>query len=154
MTEIDVLQPLGREALSVRRLRVLLESLMALVVVVAALVVLERFLDPPDWLWGVPALVLLAGAVGWWWAAVDYSRWRWRLTSELFEVQRGVLFRKVYLVPRSRIQNVTTQGGPLQRRFGVLTLTVHTAGMRTKNVDIHDIDARHAEEIRRRLGLL
>lgn len=147
------LLPLGADALMVRRLRVVIETVVALVVSAAALVAIDRFLGVPGALWALPAVVLVAGAVGWWWAGVDHSRWAWRLNADLFEVRRGVLWRRIHLVPRSRIQNVTTSAGPLQRRYGVLTLTVHTAGARTRNVSIDDLDAGHAEAIRRRLGL-
>ncbi|HLU52556.1 MAG TPA: PH domain-containing protein [Acidimicrobiia bacterium] len=153
MTGISELRPLGSSALTVRRLRVLIGTVGAVLVMVAALIFLMSVAAPSRWLWVLPAAAAVIGGVAWWWAGVDYARWAWRLTEDLFEVRRGVLFRRQHLVPRSRIQNVTTKGGPLQRRFGVLTLAVHTAGTRTQNVEVRDIDARHAEELRRQLGL-
>lgn len=145
--------PLGPDALSVRRIRVLLRSVLALLVVLAALLSIRRFTDLDFPWWAVALVVLLVGGVAWWWAGVDHARWTWRLTADLFEVRHGVLVRRSYLVPRSRIQNVTTTAGPLQRRYGVVTLTVHTAGARTRNVSVEDLDAGHAEAVRRRLGL-
>lgn len=149
----DELRHLGPEALAVRRIRVLLEALVAVAVVILAVLIIRRVaeVDVPLWI----LLVVVAGGslLAWWWARVDHSRWEWRLTSDLFEVRRGVLVRRVHLVPRSRIQNVTTTAGPLQRRFGLVTLTVHTAGARTRNVSIEDLDAGHAAGVQRRLGL-
>lgn len=152
--EADRLQPLGPEALGVRRTRVVLESLGLVVVGGFVTFVVPRWVDVGVPLWVLPVLVAGAGGWGWWWAGLEHSRWAWRLTDDLLEVRRGVVVRRVHLVPRSRIQNVTTTAGPLQSRFGVLTLTVHTAGARTRNVSIEDIDAGHAESIRRRLGLI
>lgn len=152
-TTTEPLQPLGREALAVRRVRVVLEALVAVVVAIIAVLVFRRWAGVDFPLWTLLVAVAGISALAWWWAGVDHSRWAWRLTPDLFEVRHGVLVRRVYLVPRSRIQNVTTTGGPLQRRYGVVTLTVHTAGARTRNVSIEDLDAGHAEGVRRRLGL-
>lgn len=152
-TTTEPLHPLGREALAVRRVRILLEAFIAVGVAIVVGLAVRRWvgIDLPFWI----LLVGVAGisALAWWWAGLDHSRWAWRLTADLFEVRHGVLVRRVHLVPRSRIQNVTTTGGPLQRRYGVVTLTVHTAGARTRNVSIEDLDAGHAEGVRRRLGL-
>ncbi|MFP3914588.1 MAG: PH domain-containing protein [Actinomycetota bacterium] len=152
-TEAVALQPLGPEALTVRRIRVLVGALTGLLASAAAAVVVVR-LDVAAPVWALPVIVVGGSALAWWWAGVDHARWGWRLTADLFEVRYGVLVRRIHLVPRSRIQNVTTTSGPLQRRYGVVTLTVHTAGARTRNVSVDDLDAGHAEAIRRRLGLI
>lgn len=148
------LRPLGPDALTVRRLRLLLGAATALAVLAAVAILLRRWAGLSIPMWTVGVIVAAAATLSWWWAGVDHARWAWRLTPDQFEVRRGVLVRRVHLVPRSRIQNVTTTAGPLQRRFGVLTVTVHTAGARTPNVSIEDLDAGHAEAIRRRLGLI
>lgn len=145
---------LGPDALAVRRARVAIETMVVAVLGAAVLVVLPRLTDWSVPWWVVLAIVVVNTTTSLWWTALDFGRWRWRLTEELLEVRRGVIVRRTSLVPRSRIQNVTTTAGPLQGRFGVLTLTVHTAGTRTPNVAIQDIDAGHAEGIRRRLGLV
>jgi uncharacterized protein len=144
---------LGADALAIRRVRVGIETVVValLGVGVAVLVPLFTAWSVPWWL--VAVLVVANTVLSLWWTSVEFARWGWRLTDDLLEVRRGVVVRKTSLVPRSRIQNVTTTVGPLQRRFGVVTLSVHTAGTRTPNVSIQDLDAGHAEGIRRRLGL-
>lgn len=154
MIEPERLNPLGREALAVRRARVVIEAAVILVVGGVAAWTIPRWVGGSVPWWAIPVGVVTIAGSGWWWAGVEHSRWGWRLTEDLLEVRRGVLVRRIHLVPRSRIQNVTTTSGPLQARFGVLTVTVHTAGARTRNVSIEDIDAGHAEGIRRRLGLV
>lgn len=150
-TDTEPLLPLTEEALSVRRLRLVIEAVVTVVALTGATLVARQWVDLP--LWPLLAVVLVGIALAWWWAGVDHSHWSWRLTDRLFEVRRGVLIRRRHLVPRSRIQNVTTTAGPLQRRYGLVTLTVHTAGARTRNVSIEDLDAGYAEGIRRRMGL-
>jgi membrane protein YdbS with pleckstrin-like domain len=149
MTEM---QTLGSSALVIRRIHALLGALSLAVAVVALLTVADRFDLAVPW-WPFAVVVVAAGVFGWWWAGVVHARWAWRLTDELFEVMHGVVVRHTALVPRSRIQNVTTSSGPLQSRFGLVTLTVHTAGARTRNVSVEHIDVGHAEAMRRRLGM-
>lgn len=143
---------LGPESLAARRTRVVLGTAGFLVVGIVGTFLARRFeLDTSLWL--APVVVLALGAISFWWTGLEHSRWAWGLNEDLLEVRRGVLVRRVYLVPRNRIQNVTTTTGPLQNRFGILDLAVHTAGARTRRVVIEDLDAGHAAGIRRRLGL-
>jgi uncharacterized protein len=151
---VSHLEPLGPAALVIRRTRIVLEGAVTVVALVAAWVAARQLwgVEVTVWALVVVGVVVFVGA--WMWAGVDHRRWGWRLDEDLFEVQRGVIVRQTALVPRSRIQNVTTSAGPLQTRLGLVTLTVHTAGARTRNVSIEDIDVGHAEAIRRRLGLV
>jgi len=61
------------------------------------------------------------------------ARWRrtsWRLDARGLQVRSGVAWRKECLVPRSRVQHLDLERGPIERRFGLATLVVHTAGTR------------------------
>jgi membrane protein YdbS with pleckstrin-like domain len=149
MTEM---QALGPSALVIRRIHAVLATLGLAAASVVLVAMGDRFDLALPW-WPFALVVVVAGLYGWWWAGVVHARWAWRLTDDLFEVMHGVVVHQTALVPRSRIQNVTTSAGPLQTRFGVVTLTVHTAGARTRNVSVEHIDVGHAEAMRRRLGL-
>ena len=79
----------------------------------------------------IPALLALACALlG---AALGYRRWkfsRWMLDDTGLHVQRGRYWRKEILVPRSRVQHLDIERGPIERHFRLATLIVHTAGTR------------------------
>ena len=62
------------------------------------------------------------------WPAVEYRHASYRVDANGLEIRRGVYFRAVTNVPRSRVQHTDVAQGPLQRRFGLATLIVHTAG--------------------------
>lgn len=143
---------LGDNALAVRRIRSLVWTLVLVVLSVVVPIGVGRVIERAVPWWPFTLVAAAVGVAGWWWAKVVNDRWAWRLTDDLFEVTHGVLIRQTSLVPRSRIQNVTTSAGPLQTRFGVVTLTIHTAGARTRNAEVDHIDVGHAESIRRRLG--
>jgi uncharacterized protein len=75
-------------------------------------------------------LVLLLTITGIW---LGYRRWKfsqWKLDDTGMHVKRGRLWRKEILIPRSRVQHLDIERGPIERHFGLATLIVHTAGTR------------------------
>ena len=76
---------------------------------------------------GVP----LAGvALGLWRARLAFHYTRWQLDDDGLRVRRGRFWRSETLVPRARVQHLDIERGPIERRFGLATLVVHTAGTR------------------------
>lgn len=73
---------------------------------------------------GLGALSLLA----FFWPALKYKHTAYRLTDRGLWIRRGVLWRSQISVLKSRIQHTDVSQGPLQRRFGIATLILHTAG--------------------------
>lgn len=67
----------------------------------------------------------LASQVG---PAVRYRTTWLRLDDDGLEYQHGWLWRHHISVPRSRIQHTDVTQGPYERRFGLATLVIHTAG--------------------------
>jgi len=102
---------------------------------------------------GVGAATLVGGvtaagvvAFAWWqqvWPPLEYRFAAYRVDGNGLEIRRGVYFRAVINVPRSRVQHTDVAQGPLQRRFGLATLIVHTAGNESAVVELpgltHDI---------------
>ena len=58
------------------------------------------------------------------------------LAEERLRVVRGVLFRSDTVVPFGRVQHIDVDQGPLERGFGLATLTVHTAGSHNSSVSL------------------
>ncbi len=73
------------------------------------------------------ALLAVAGALL---ARARWRRTRWRLDARGLQVARGIVWQGEVLVPRSRVQHIDIERGPIERRFGLATLVVHTAGTR------------------------
>ena len=70
------------------------------------------------------------------------------------EVRRGVLWRSVIDVPRSRMQHSDVSQGPLERMHGLATLSVFTAGTRYALVRVQGLSHERAIEIREHLTRL
>jgi hypothetical protein len=75
-------------------------------------------------------VVLLLALTFSFWARARWRRTHWRLDATGLRVRSGVIWRSERLVPRSRVQHLDLERGPIERHFGLATLVVHTAGTR------------------------
>jgi putative membrane protein len=97
---------------------------------------------PPAWL----GLLVVPMAIAL--ALHGRSRHRYALRETSLQVTRGVVSRREWLVPRDRVQSVTIRRSWLQRRFGLATLEVDTAGGRgAHRPDIVDVRETRAAEL-------
>ncbi|OHE85712.1 MAG: hypothetical protein A2190_12165 [Lysobacterales bacterium RIFOXYA1_FULL_69_10] len=107
-----------------------------------------------DWLfagasWAAAAAALaLTLAFGLWWGGKRHAYTAWRHDDDGLAVRRGRLWRSETRVPASRVQHLDVKHGPWQRRRGLATLVVHTAGTRNSAVTVPHLDAADAERLR------
>lgn len=94
------------------------------------------------------ALIGLLLALGWRLGGLRHRCTRYRLDAEGLRLRRGLCWRSETLVPRSRIQHLDLQRGPIERRFGLATLVLHTAGTRFNVVRVIGLDALRARALR------
>lgn len=85
--------------------------------------------DSPWWylFFALTSALMVAGLA----MTAAYKRWRntfWKLDEEALHVKRGKMWFKHICIPRSRVQHLDFERGPLERRYGLATLIVHTAG--------------------------
>jgi uncharacterized protein len=83
-----------------------------------------------------------------WLARKRYRYTRWRLDAEGFALRRGRFWSVETRVPGSRVQHLDLVRGPLQRRFDLATLVIHTAGTRHNAVSVAGMDTAEAERLR------
>ncbi|SDR84192.1 hypothetical protein SAMN04489812_0079 [Microlunatus soli] len=106
-------------------------------------------LIPPARIWFlVPAAVLLAAGLVLALTAprVQYQVHRWETTDDAVYVRSGWLWREWRAAPLSRVQTVDLVRGPIQRGFGLATVTVTTASAKGA-VKIEALDAAEAEDL-------
>lgn len=106
-----------------------------------AMILVSFFGDPPQnskmiafTAWFLLASLFILRAILW--PSIAYKYISYRVTDRLFRFRRGVLWRSVISVPRSRVQHTDVSQGPLQRSFGLATLIVHTAGTENASVSL------------------
>lgn len=99
--------------------------------------------------WGVAALYFTAILL--WLPRWQYDCWDYRLSETILELRYGIVWRCVVTIPLTRIQHVDLHRGPLERRWGLASLRVHTAGTRDASHTIPGLDFERAQELRDRL---
>jgi hypothetical protein len=62
------------------------------------------------------------------WPLREYAHTRYRLDQDGLQIARGVYWRSMTHVPRSRVQHTDVSQGPIERKYGLGTLVVYTAG--------------------------
>jgi membrane protein YdbS with pleckstrin-like domain len=55
------------------------------------------------------------------------AAWGYAITEDILYIRRGRLFRQLLAVPFARLQFVDITAGPLDRRFGLASVRLHTA---------------------------
>jgi membrane protein YdbS with pleckstrin-like domain len=70
------------------------------------------------------------------WPAIAYRHIAYTIETDGLQIRRGVFWRTVVDVPRSRVQHTDVSQGPLERRFGLGALVVYTAGTDHSRVEL------------------
>jgi uncharacterized protein len=68
--------------------------------------------------------------------ARKYRYWGYAMGSDRLRVVRGYMFYHDTVVPFGRIQHIDVDQGPIDRRYDLATLTVHTAGNHNSTVSL------------------
>jgi len=77
-----------------------------------------------------------------------YRSWSYRMDEDELHISSGVWTRTRTVVPFGRVQHIDVVQGPLQRRFGVASLVLHTAGTRSAAVLLPGLAADDAARMR------
>jgi membrane protein YdbS with pleckstrin-like domain len=85
----------------------------------------------------LPILVAIAGLTfAWVWPPIAYRRLRFGVDATGIAIESGVLWRSRVALPRVRIQHTDVSQGPLERRYGIGTLKLYTAGSRHVKIEL------------------
>jgi hypothetical protein len=101
------------------------------------------------WIGSLSGLALvIVWLAAWLYPPLEYRHTSWRLSPFGLEIRRGVWFRHSLSVPRARVQHTDVERGPLERRFDLATLVVHTAGHQDSEVRLEGLEHATALAIR------
>lgn len=118
--------------------------------VVIALIVPGVFVMTLQW-WSLALLGVLAA-----WAIVHarltVRHLRWGMTDDAVLLRRGWLWRRLSLARITKIQAVAVTESPFDRRHGMATVAVDTAGAGSHRVNIPFLDREIARELAQALG--
>ncbi|GAA1389996.1 PH domain-containing protein [Luteococcus peritonei] len=130
---------------------------------------MKRMMVLVVWSLELLAAVLVLGFAYRWWAAailavlgLCWIFYRWHRQGRVYRIwgyaergtelyiREGLLQRRLTVVPYGRMQVVTVNSGPIERRYGLATVTLETASAGT-NATIPGLPVAEAEQLRERL---
>ena len=82
------------------------------------------------------------------WPFLSHSRTSYRVDEDGLQIRKGVLWRSHVFIARTRIQHTDVAQGPIQRRFGLGDLWVHTAGAANSRARLSGIALEEASRLR------
>jgi uncharacterized protein len=95
-------------------------------------------------------VVGIGGVLSTWFVRRRYQAWRYQERHEDLIVARGVLVRRLSVVPYGRMQFVEVTSGPVERAFSLSTVKLHTAAA-ASDARIPGLDPHEAARLRDRL---
>ena len=98
-------------------------------------------------IWGFAAVIVIIRLVL---VGRTYRSWGYVEREDDLYITHGVLFRSLVAVPYGRMQLVEVESGPLERAFGVATVSLKTASVET-NATIPGLPPEEAARLRDRL---
>ena len=149
--------PLDPRFISMQRtVGLIFVSVVTVVSIVGLSVLLWTSGDIPGWLRGLlPVLLLVLLVILAWhahrWPQIDFRHTSYRVDDQAMEIRRGVFWRVVINIPRSRVQHTDVSQGPLERRYSLGTLVIYTAGTMHARVDLAGLEHGVAMRIREHL---
>ncbi|SEF16138.1 PH domain-containing protein [Jiangella alba] len=142
-------QQVSRKLVDLRRLVLLITVTL---VAGGAGVVLGLIFGPAGVL-PVVAAALIALVWGLWLIPRNWRAWGYAERLDDLLVTHGVMYRRLTVVPYGRMQFVDVASGPLERRYGLATVQLHTASPAT-DAKIPGLPAAEAARLRDRLSAL
>ena len=96
-------------------------------------------------------LALFAAWHAYRWPPLAYAHTSYRVDNQGIEIRKGVYWRVVINVPRSRVQHIDVSQGPIERKYGLGTLVIYTAGTDHAKVELEGLEHGRALRIRQHL---
>jgi uncharacterized protein len=101
----------------------------------------------------VAVVAVAIGVIGWSAVERNWRAWGYAERADDLLVVRGVLTRRLVVVPYGRMQFVDVTAGPLERRFRIARVQLHTAAAAT-DASIPGLVPDEAARLRDRLAAL
>ncbi|KAB2335651.1 PH domain-containing protein [Bacillus mesophilum] len=122
---------LPANAKKVWRITGLIEDAIGLVVI-AILLFLDHYFQWVEWLgWIFIGLAVLSiPSIIWTFVRPHllYKSWRYNADEEFLHLKFGTITEKHELIPMTKIQAVTTNKGPILKKYGLMSISVETMG--------------------------
>ena len=144
-------KPLEKDYLKVSRIAFLISTLIVLAIG-GVLFYFINEIQTPVIISTSAAVFLLLTIFGWVATTLAFNYGGYALRERDILFRQGWLVRKVRIVPLKRIQHVSLQSGPIERKFGLASISIFTAGSEEADFTIKGITKEIAQQIKDWIG--
>lgn len=141
------LQPLHPTYLKLLRIEWAITVVVMIAVTIVAMVFIPRFGRPPL-VWLAPAAVAFFLLFYLFVQEKTFPYRAFAVRERDVVYQKGWIIRSLKVCPFNRIQNCAVQSGPLERKFGLASLTLFTAGSNGADLRIYGLTQTEADNLR------
>jgi membrane protein YdbS with pleckstrin-like domain len=104
-------------------------GIFAVFLTVLEFIVFRSAFDKEGWIpFIAPLFCLSLAALSWWLADKQYSAWTYQLRSHDLVMSHGLVWKSRRCVARGRVQHIDINSGPLDRRWGLVQVSIYVAG--------------------------
>ena len=96
------------------------------------------------WLGGGAVFLLTAGVLNWW-------RFLYKIEDDTLHIKRGIFVRRDLYLTKDKVQVIDITSGIIERAFGLVRLTIQTAGSSSRQAVIEAISVEQANMINSQL---
>ncbi len=147
MVEEVQLHPLERKYLTVQRIVI---GIVAIIFIVIFFLCYFFVKDAKDIVlmyvvFGVMMLLLVANYIG---NIISFRKRGYAIREKDVLYRSGWLVQKMRIVPLNRIQHISVQSGPIERMFGLSSVSLFTAGNHDADFSIKGLKAETAQQLK------
>jgi hypothetical protein len=139
--------PLEKEYLKVSRITFYISCLIVLIAVAVAFYFIKK-IQSPVVISSAAAIFIFLTISGWISMNLGFKSSGYALRDKDILYKRGWFIRKTRIVPITRIQHVSLQSGPIERKFGLASISIYTAGSQEADFTIRGISGQTAQQIK------
>ncbi len=139
--------PLERAYLKVQHIALIFKFLLFAIAGVTAFYFIKKFQTPIVMYSGMAALIIIS-VLNWIGNEMGFRYSGYALRDRDILFRSGWLMKKARVVPLNRVQHVSVQSGPLERKFGLASVSIFTAGSGSADFTIKGIKEDKAQQIK------
>jgi|SRR5688572_4106404 len=141
------LKPISPSFLKVLRIELLISSTIVLLVA-AVCIFFIKVLQQPRWILLIGLTWLLLAVLQWIIQQKSFHVMAYAVRERDILFRSGWIIRKIRTCPFNRIQHSSISSGPLERKYGLATLILYTAGTDDSDVRISGLPAEEAATLK------
>jgi membrane protein YdbS with pleckstrin-like domain len=142
-----VFEPLEKTYLKVSRLVFIISASIVLLIGFAVFFFIKET-RVPIVIYSCAGAFIALSIIGWLSNNISFEHSGYALRERDILFKRGWFIRKTRAVPLKRIQHVSVQSGPIERKFGLASISIYTAGSEEADFTINGITEPRAQQIK------